>query len=79
VTTRHRWPFFQASRNVRVLSTVSALVLIEENPTLMSFAHHGTRPQRICCGTRLPSLVRIATSIGSVGHTFDDAGMFGAG
>jgi hypothetical protein len=29
--------------------------LIEEKPTFMSFAHHGTKPQRICCGIRLPS------------------------
>jgi hypothetical protein len=28
---------------------------------------------------RLPSWLRTATSIGSVGHTFHDAGTFGAG
>jgi hypothetical protein len=53
--------------------------LIEEKPTLMSFAHHGTSPHRICCGMRLPSSLRTATSIGSVGQTFHDAGTFGAG
>src|SRR4051812_18933118 len=77
--TRQRCPFFQASRNAGVVSTVSARALIEENPILLSFAHHGIRPHRICCGTRLPSWLRIATSIGSVGHTFHDAGIFGAG
>ena len=55
VMTRQRWPFFQASRNAGAVSTVSARALIEEKPTLMSFAHDGTSPQRICCGIRLPS------------------------
>jgi hypothetical protein len=61
------------------VSIISARALIEEKPTLTSFAHQGTRPQCICCGMRLPSSLRTATSIGSVGHTFHDAGMFGAG
>src|SRR5689334_7685579 len=76
--TRQRWPFFQASRNAGEVSTVSARALIEEKPTLTSFAHHGTKPQRICCRTRLPSWLRTATSIGSVGHTFQETGIFGA-
>ena len=48
VMTRQRWPFFQASRNAGAVPTVSARALIEEKPTLMSLAHQGTRPQRIC-------------------------------
>jgi hypothetical protein len=49
-------------------------LLTRSEADLDVLCHHGTSPQRICCGMRLPSLLRTATSIGSVGQTFHDAG-----
>src|SRR5215469_10433786 len=70
----------KASRKAGRVSIPSALALILEKPTLMSFAQNGTSPQRITSRLRSPALASkrmIGTS--SLGATFQLAGTFGVG
>jgi hypothetical protein len=79
VTTRQRWPRFQASRNAGFIVKSSDLALNVEYEIFSSFAQCGSRPQRIIFGMRLPPSDRTATNIGAVGGLFQSASKFGAG
>src|SRR5258708_35576763 len=58
----------------------SALALMLEKPTLMSFAQNGTRPQRIMSKLRSPAFAsKRMIGTGSVGATFQLGAMFGVG
>src|SRR5712691_13265869 len=68
------------SRNTGLVSTVSAIALMVENPILMSFAQYGTRPHRIRSSVRDPALGSYRT-MGrlSVGATFQLGAKLGVG
>src|SRR6266478_3866049 len=69
-----------ASRNTGLVSTVSAIALIVENPILRSFDQYGTSPHRIRSRVRDPAFGSYRT-IGklSVGATFQLGGKFSVG
>src|SRR5690348_13317482 len=70
----------KASRKAGLVSMPSALALMFANPTLMSFAQNGTRPQRMTSRLRCPALVLCRTTgKSSVGAAFQLAGMLGVG
>src|SRR6266571_3590776 len=74
---RLRW---NATRKTGLVSTVSAIALMVENPILMSFAQYGTSPHRIRSSVRDPAFGSCRT-MGrlSVGATFQLGGKFGVG
>src|ERR1700675_2443333 len=74
---RRRW---NASRKTGLVSMVSAIALMVENPILMSLAQYGTSPHRIRSSVRCSGFPSYRT-IGrlSVGATFQLGGKLGVG
>jgi hypothetical protein len=65
----HRWRL-NASRNMGLLATVSALALKLAGSCFRGFFHHhGTSPQRIETSSAWPPVASFTTSTGSVGAT----------